>query len=395
MEHKGIVLTGEDSFRAGRRENSTIILSMNPFARAQRDFFVCRKGCGMKKWIDRLEQDGCLAREEWVRLLSGWTEKDRAYAAEKARAIYDRVYGKQVFVRGLIEFTNYCRNDCYYCGIRRGNEKAERYRLGREEILACCKMGYELGFRTFVLQGGEDPWYTQERMCDIIREIRAGYPDCAVTLSIGERTEEDYRAYREAGADRYLLRHETADPLHYRSLHPAGLSYERRMACLWQLKALGYQTGCGFMVGSPGQTAKMLAQDMELIHRLKPQMVGIGPFIPQKDTPFGKEAAGGLELTLFLLSLIRIMEKDVLLPATTALGTIHPQGRELGILAGANVVMPNLSPLDVRKKYLLYDNKISVGAEAAECRADLDERMRSIGYEVVTARGDWHGSRSE
>lgn len=349
----------------------------------------------VREWIDRLEADGMLPQQEWVRLLTCWTDEEREYAAGKARVICDRIYGKQVFVRGLIEFTNYCRNDCYYCGIRRGNRKAERYRLSREDILECCHAGYGLGFRTFVLQGGEDPWFTVERMTGIIRDIKVRYPDCAVTLSIGERTEAEYRAYRDAGADRYLLRHETADPLHYGRLHPQEMSFDKRIQCLEQLKGLGYQTGCGFMVGSPGQSAETLAQDMELIHRLKPQMVGIGPFIPQKDTPFGGEAAGGMELTLFLLSLIRIMEKDVLLPATTALGTIHPQGRELGILAGANVVMPNLSPLNVRKKYLLYDNKISTGTEAAECRADLEERMRAIGYEVVTARGDWKADGGE
>ncbi len=343
----------------------------------------------MKELIDRLEAEGALSHKAWVELLTGWSDEDRGYAAKKARAVCDRIYGKQVFVRGLIEFTNYCRNDCYYCGIRRGNRKAERYRLDRADILKCCDAGYGLGFRTFVLQGGEDPWFTADRMSRIIREIKDRYPDCAVTLSIGERTEEEYRAYRAAGADRYLLRHETADPLHYGLLHPMEMSHGRRLLCLEQLKRMGYQTGCGFMVGSPGQKVHMLAQDMELIHRLKPQMVGIGPFIPQKDTPFGGEAAGSLELTLFLLSLIRLMEKDVLLPATTALGTIHPQGRELGILAGANVVMPNLSPLNVRKKYLLYDNKISTGTEAAECRADLEARMKAIGYEVVTARGDW------
>lgn len=349
--------------------------------------------CGVNGLIDKLEADGMLGQEEWVRLLSGWDDEEREYAAGKARAICDRVYGRQVFVRGLIEFTNFCRNDCYYCGIRRGNGKAERYRLSGEDILSCCQAGYGLGFRTFVLQGGEDPWYTAKRMTGIIRDIKERYPDCAVTLSIGERTKEEYRAFREAGADRYLLRHETADPQHYGWLHPQEMSFERRIRCLEQLKGLGFQTGCGFMVGSPGQTAETLARDMELIHRLKPQMVGIGPFIPQKDTPFGREAAGGMELTLFLLSLIRIMEKDVLLPATTALGTIHPQGRELGILAGANVVMPNLSPLNVRQKYMLYDNKISTGTEAAECREDLKERMREIGYEVVTARGDWMADR--
>lgn len=349
----------------------------------------------MRELIDRLEAEGKLGRQDWLRLLSGWTEDDRGYAAERARAIGDQVYGKQVYVRGLIEFTNYCRNDCYYCGIRRGNGEVQRYRLGQDEILGCCEAGYELGFRTFVLQGGKDPWYTVQRMCEIIRGIKERYPDCAVTLSIGERTAEEYHAYREAGADRYLLRHETADPLHYSRLHPEEMSYPHRMECLWELKRLGYQTGCGFMVGSPGQTVETLAQDMEFIHRLKPQMVGIGPFIPQKDTPFGREAAGSYTLTLFLLSLIRIMEKEVLLPATTALGTIHPQGREMGILAGGNVVMPNLSPLDVRKKYMLYDNKISTGSEAAECRMDLEERMKAIGYEIVTARGDYKGKPQE
>ncbi len=341
-----------------------------------------------KEWIDKLEVQP-LEREEYIRLLSEYTEEDRLYAQEKARKIGDHYFGKQIFVRGLIEFTSYCKNDCYYCGLRRSNQKAERYRLTEEEILDCCREGYALGFRTFVLQGGEDPYFTTDRMVSIIRQIKDAYPDCALTLSIGERSRADYAAFRQAGADRYLLRHETANAAHYRILHPEPLSLSNRIACLESLKELGFQTGCGFMVGSPGQTVETLAEDLLLIRRLNPQMVGIGPFIPHGDTPFHDQPTGSLKLTLFLLSLIRIQQKQVLLPATTALGTIDPKGRELGILAGANVVMPNLSPVMVRKKYSLYDNKICTGEESAQCRSCLQKRMESIGYTLVTARGDY------
>ena len=312
-----------------------------------------------------------------------------ALLAEEAVRIRKEVYGTDVYTRGLIEFTNYCKNDCYYCGIRRSNLNAKRYRLTEEEILACCENGYELGFRTFVLQGGEDPYFNDDRMVDIVRKIRAGYPDCAITLSIGEKSYESYKRFREAGADRYLLRHETANDVHYRKLHPAELSLEHRKQCLYDLKEIGYQVGCGFMVGSPGQTYETLAEDMLFITKLQPQMVGIGPFIPHHDTPFREEQAGTLELTLFLLGLLRLLIPNLLLPATTALGTIAPTGREQGILAGANVVMPNLSPVGVRKKYELYDNKICTGDEAAECRGCLNRRMESIGYELVVDRGDF------
>lgn len=345
----------------------------------------------MKELIDRLEEEETLTDAEWVRLLTGWTREDRSYAAQKARKIARERYGNKIYIRGLIEFTDYCRNNCYYCGIRRGNSEAERYRLDEDTILACCSVGYELGFRTFVLQGGEDVCYTKERMVGLIRRIKAAYPDCALTLSTGEWAGEAYQEYFDAGADRFLLRHETADREHYERLHPPSMNFDNRMRCLKDLKRIGFQTGCGFMVGSPYQTPQTLAEDMEYIHSLHPQMVGIGPFLPQKDTPFGGEPAGGYELTLFLLSLIRIMEKDVLLPATTALGTLRQQGREEGILAGANVVMPNLSPPDVRGKYLLYDNKLCTGSEAAECLRELKQRMTKIGYEVVAERGDWKG----
>ncbi len=343
----------------------------------------------MKELIDKLEQERFLTQDEFVRLIDGRTPELDDYLFEKARAVRHRHYGQDIYLRGLIEFTNYCKNDCYYCGIRKSNAHAARYRLTKEQILSCCETGHELGFRTFVLQGGEDGFYTNERLVDIISSIKKGYPDCAITLSIGEKSRESYQAYFNAGADRYLLRHETACDWHYAKLHPENMSLENRKQCLYNLKEIGYQVGCGFMVGSPFQTSECIAEDMRFIRELQPQMVGIGPFIPHHDTPFASQAGGTLELTLFLLGLIRLMLPSVLLPATTALGTIHPLGREKGILAGANVVMPNLSPVDVRSKYLLYDNKICTGDEAAECRFCMQRRMESIGYRVVVHRGDF------
>lgn len=338
--------------------------------------------------VQDLEAGKHLTRDQWRVLLEERTPKRAACLAKKASDLRDRIYGKRVFVRGLIEFTNYCRNDCYYCGIRRSNKNACRYRLTEEEILSCCEAGYALGFRTFVLQGGEDPYYTRERIVSIIKRIKKQFPGCAVTLSIGEKEPEDYAAYREAGADRYLLRHETANETHYQTLHPAELTLKRRQACLKTLKELGFQTGAGCMIGSPGQTTETLMDDLQFLEELQPEMVGIGPFIPHHDTPFCNQTAGGLELTLYLLSLVRLLLPNVLLPATTALGTISPGGREAGVLAGANVVMPNLSPENVREKYLLYDNKICTGKEAAECLGDLKTSMAAIGYEVVVDRGN-------
>lgn len=338
--------------------------------------------------VDKLEAQNSLNREEWIQLIEGRTPKLAQYIFEKARKIRQAYYGTDVYIRGLIEFTNYCKNDCYYCGIRRSNSRAHRYRLSEEQILRCCHQGYTLGFRTFVLQGGEDGYFTDERMVNLVKEIRKNYPDCAITLSIGERSYDSYLALFEAGADRYLLRHETWDEEHYRLLHPPALSAKHRQQCLWDLKKIGYQVGTGYMVGSPFQTAENLADDMLFLEKLNPKMVGIGPFIPHHDTPFKDQAAGTLELTLYMLGLIRLMLPKVLLPATTALGTIDEKGRELGILAGANVVMPNLSPENVRKDYLLYDNKICTGSEAAECRMDLENRMHAIGYQVVCHRGD-------
>lgn len=344
--------------------------------------------------IDKLEAQTRLERAEWEQLLSTYTAEEREYAAGRARVIAQREFGRRIYFRGIIEFTSICKNDCLYCGLRRSNRNAARYRLDKDDILACCKEGYAAGFRTFVLQGGEDAYFTDERMCGIVSAIRAGYPDCAITLSLGERSRESYRLLLEAGADRYLLRHETATPGHYALLHPAELTLENRMRCLRDLRELGYQTGCGCMVGAPGQTARELAQDMLFMREFEPQMIGIGPFIPHHDTPFADRAPGSVDMTLMLLSLCRIMLPRVLLPATTALGTLDGSGRKQGVLAGANVIMPNLSPVSVRKKYLLYDNKAITGDDAAESLNTLSRHMAEIGYELISARGDWSQERN-
>ena len=339
--------------------------------------------------IDRLRSQRTLDTVEWVRLIGTCTPEDRIYAADAARAIALERFGNRIYCRGIVEFSNYCKNDCLYCGIRRSSADVQRYRLTRDDILLCCREGYGLGFRTFVLQSGEDPWYTDARMADIISAIRAEFPDCAITLSIGEKSRESYQAFFDAGANRFLLRHETADCAHYAKLHPACQTLENRLRCLRDLKEIGYQTGCGFMVGSPFQTVQCLAEDMRFIADFRPHMIGIGPFIPHHATPFRDFPAGSAELTLFLLSLCRIMLPDVLLPATTALGTLRGDGRQKGVLAGANVIMPNLSPKAVREKYMLYDNKAISGEDAAESLNILKAHMREIGYEIVVGRGDY------
>ena len=345
----------------------------------------------MKDRIRRLEQDRDLPDRDLLDLIVMQDAEAEALLAQRAAAVRQQVYGRDVFIRGLIEFTNYCRNDCFYCGIRRSNACAQRYRLTREEILACCRTGYGLGFRTFVLQGGEDPFFTTERLAELVRAIKQAYPDCAVTLSVGEKDRETYQAWFDAGADRYLLRHETADEGLYRRLHPEELSLQNRMRCLRDLKDIGYQVGCGFMVGAPFQTPEMLLKDLRFLQAFQPHMAGIGPFIPHRDTPFRDCPPGTAQMTLRLLAIIRLMLPHVLLPATTALGTVQSDGRQRGMGYGANVVMPNLSPLSVRKKYALYDNKISTGEEAAESVALLKQSMAAAGYRVVTARGDWKG----
>ncbi len=347
------------------------------------------KTLNRREIIDNIE-NSVVNREELIYLLENY-EEVFDYAREKARKIALSHFGNKIYIRGLIEISSYCKNDCYYCGLRCSNKNAQRYRLTKEDILLSCKIGYDLGFKTFVLQGGEDNHFTDELICDIVKTIKSQFPDVAVTLSLGEKEKSSYEKYRIAGADRYLLRHETADETHYNKLHPDKMSLTDRKRCLKNLKELGYQTGCGFMVGSPYQTLENIADDLIYINSLSPQMVGVGPFIPHKDTPFANEKTGNVRLTLFLLSIIRIMEKKVLLPSTTALSTADENGREEGVLSGANVIMPNLSPADVRKKYMLYDNKLCTDEEAAESINKLKERMKSIGYEIVTDRGDYRG----
>jgi biotin synthase len=338
--------------------------------------------------LQKLKKEQQLSKEEFVYLIDH-REEVREEAAAVARKLGDEHYGKSVYPRGLVEFTNYCKNNCYYCGIRGANTNIKRYRLSKEEIMASCENGYQLGYRSFVLQGGEDPYYDIDKMENIVKMIRKTYPDCAITLSLGELDYERYQRLFDAGADRYLLRHETANEEHYKKLHPEGMSLAYRKQCLFDLKEIGYQIGTGFMVGSPYQTTECLAEDLLFIKKLDPHMVGIGPFIPHHDTKFKDEAAGSVELTTFLMSLLRIMKPSVLLPSTTALGTIDPKGREKGILAGGNVLMPNLSPVMVRKDYALYDNKICTGEEAAECFGCLSRRMQFIGYELDFCRGDY------
>lgn len=338
---------------------------------------------------ERLIRRRHLEVDEAERLIEDRDAQVTARLTQEALRIRREIYGNAVFIRGLIEVSNICRNDCLYCGIRRSNAACQRYRLSSDQIAACAEEGYTLGFRTFVLQGGEDPAFTDEVLTQIVRRLKQAHPDCAVTLSMGERSRESYEALYRAGADRYLLRHETADPAHYARLHPPEMSFQHRMRCLEQLKEIGFQTGCGMMVGSPGQTAAHLAEDLAFIQRFRPEMCGIGPFIPHRDTPFACEPAGTAELTCFLLSVIRILHPRVLLPATTALGTIAPGGREKGILSGANVVMPNLSPEGVREKYTLYNNKLATGVESAQQVRALDNAMKAIGFRICVDRGDF------
>ena len=339
--------------------------------------------------IDRLHKEHTLTKGEFITLIKERDEENASYLASLAREEAVKIYGNGVFPRGLVEFTSYCKNNCYYCGIQGSNQHANRYRLSKDEILSACENGYQLGYRSFVLQGGEDPHYSDDVMVPIVSEIRKRYQDCAITLSLGERSKESYQKLYDAGADRYLLRHEAATPELYQKLHPESLSLENRIQCLWNLKEIGYAVGTGFMVGAPYQTVENLVDDLLFIQKLDPQMVGIGPFVPHHDTKFKDYPSGTVELTTYLTSILRLMNPHLLLPATTALGTIDPRGREKGILAGANVVMPNLSPVAVRKDYSLYDNKICTGEEAAECAGCLGRRLASIDYELVFTRGDY------
>ena len=336
--------------------------------------------------VGKLAEDRTLTDAEFTALLE--TDRYDAALAAEADRVRRAIYGDAVFIRGLIEFTNCCKNNCYYCGIRRDNKNVARYRLTREQILDCCAQGYELGYRTFVLQGGEDPYFTDSRVCEIVSAIRNGWPDCAITLSIGEKSRESYQAYFDAGADRYLLRHETANAEHYGKLHPPELSLENRKRCLYDLRDIGYKVGAGMMVGSPYQTTANLVEDLRFLQDLQPHMIGIGPYMMHHETPFAGQPNGSLPLTIRLLAVLRLMFPQALIPATTALGTIHPQGREMGLKAGANVVMPNLSPRDVRRKYQIYENKLGADEEAFQSLRKLKAQVEEAGYRIVVDRGD-------
>ncbi|MDD7717991.1 MAG: [FeFe] hydrogenase H-cluster radical SAM maturase HydE [Eubacteriaceae bacterium] len=342
----------------------------------------------MKRIIDTLYETADLNDEDIRQLLEADFSVDE-YLFQRADYRRQEIYGRDVYLRGLIEFTNFCKNDCYYCGIRRGNRTLERYRLTKEEILDCCNLGYGLGYRTFVLQGGEDSYYTDRYLCEIIGAVHEKYPDCAITLSIGERAKDSYQAFFNAGAVRYLLRHETADKTHYESLHPKEMSPDNRKKCLFELKEIGYQVGTGIMVGSPFQTTENIIEDIRFMQKLNPEMIGIGPYLTHPDTPFSCYESGSLKLTLRLIAIFRLMFPHSLIPATTALGTIHPEGREMGLKAGANVVMPNLSPTKYRRLYTLYENKICTGEEAGRCRGCLERRVNNAGYKLVTSIGNY------
>ena len=344
----------------------------------------------MEKLIDKLHQKHTLTAEEYRSLLLCEDTTTNVYLQKKAQQTTIDRFGNAVFIRGLIEISNRCRNNCLYCGIRKGNTKVSRYALSRETILSCCREGHALGFRTFVLQGGEDVSQTDDWVTETVSAVRKEFPDCAITLSLGEKSKEAYQRFFEAGANRYLLRHETFNETHYQELHPSEMSRNHRLRCLEWLKEIGYQTGTGIMVGSPGQTIDHLVEDLLFIERFHPEMIGIGPFIPHAETPFANKPAGSIKLTLKLLSILRLMHPSALIPATTALASLSSDGRERGILAGANVVMPNLSPSSVREKYSLYNQKAAFGSEAAEGLKLLEEQLNKIGYTISNERGDYN-----
>ena len=348
----------------------------------------------LEHWLRAVLEGEQIPDQVYLLLISELNPEQSRYLRTYARRVAQKRFGKKVFVRGLIEISNYCRNNCYYCGIRSLVRGVERYRLSEAQIMDCCRQGHRLGFSTFVLQGGEDPLQDDAWMAQVVQRIRAEFPQTAITLSVGERSEEAYHCFRQAGADRYLLRHETYSASHYTTLHPPEMHRENRLHCLEVLKKMGYQTGTGMMIGTPGQTTAHLLQDIRFMEQLQPEMIGIGPFVPASSTPFAAEKAGSVEQTLNLVALLRLRFPDVLIPATTALGTLDEWGREKAICSGANVLMPNLSPREVRTKYNIYDHKLCSGEEAAEGVALLEKRLHEIGYSIAWGRGDYFQNRN-
>ena len=342
----------------------------------------------MKELIDQLRDTGHLPAEGFFALLTMRDREAEAYLMEQARQVAVQRFGRGIYVRGLIELSNVCRNDCLYCGIRRSNGRVERYTLTREQVMNCCEQGYEIGFRTIVLQGGEWGEERSQWIADLVAEVKQHWPDCAITLSLGEHPRETYALWRQAGADRYLLRHETRNERLYSLLHPRGMTIEHRLQCLDWLQELGFQVGAGFMVGAPFQSLRSIVEDIQFLVAFRPQMIGIGPFIPQHDTPLARFPAGTVEMTARIYAILRLALPQALIPSTTAMATLAPGGRLRGILAGANVVMPNLSPVESRAKYSLYDNKASLGAESAQGVMQLSRELATIGYSIDWSRGD-------
>jgi biotin synthase len=341
----------------------------------------------VKKIIEKLYETNDASKEELLYLLDNIDENSKELLIKRAHETRMKYYGNKVYMRGLIELTSFCKKDCLYCGLRRHNKLADRYRLTLDEVLECVRKGDKLGYKTFVLQGGEDSYFTDEKMIEIIKAIKNEFPNNAITLSLGERSYESYKNLYDAGADRYLLRHESASKELYESIHP-GEPFEKRRKCLKDLKEIGYQAGAGFMVGIPGQTNEDLVNDLRFVKEFEPAMCGIGPFIPHKDTPLRDYDHGSLEKTVICLSIVRLLLPKLLLPATTALSSIDPNGRDEGLRAGGNVIMPNLSPMSVRKKYSLYDNKAYILDEDAEYRTMIGEKIKKAGFEVEETRGD-------
>jgi len=337
--------------------------------------------------VDGLEKNHVGKAEDYLYLLNNINEENRQYLSNAALRVKEEFYGKEIYIRGIVEFSNFCKQNCLYCGIRKDNAHVDRYRLSHKEIVEACRKGYALGYRTFVLQSGEDPYFTDDRVVAIIKDIRDNFKDAAITLSLGEKTKRSYKKFYDAGADRYLLRHETANEKLYDKLHE-NMTFQNRKECLYDLKEIGYQVGAGLMVGSPGQKKTDLIDDLRFLKELKPQMVGMGPYLTHKETPLKDSENGSLTETLVMLSLVRLILPEVLLPATTAVGTIDDYGREQAILAGCNVVMPNISPMEVRKKYELYENKICVDDQPEECRFCIEGRVKCTGSTLNMCRGD-------
>lgn len=321
-----------------------------------------------------------LEKSEIIQLLNS----DGNELFKTADEVRQEFVGDEVHLRGLIEFTNICRQTCKYCGIRRENSKVNRYRLSKDEIISMARHGVRNGFKTLVMQGGEDSFFTKDLICEIIFEIKK--MDVALTLSLGERSFEDYKAFKDAGADRYLLRIETTDKELYKSVHP-GMSFENRKRCLYDLKSLGYETGTGCLIGLPGQTVESLADDILFFKELDADMVGVGPFIPHPETPFAKSSCGSFNLALKVMAITRLLLPNINIPATTAMETLSPNGRLIALQSGANVFMPNITEGVSPSKYEIYPDKSGINGAKNGIIGEINENLKVIGRYVSDTKG--------